>query len=148
MYLALDKISIHEYLNMVKYNTSKYVNYDEILILHNGLIELARPSHFEKLIQVYYTKTNIDRDKFLDLFPKYSQINPVNFICEKLKIISISKNNIVYGPKIEDISRFQKRVLDLLVENNILDSKFIINICTEYSYYLENKDTYNFAGGL
>ena len=47
-----------------------FINYLEVVILENGIIEYAIPSHQEKLISICCKQLNIDRNELAKMCPQ------------------------------------------------------------------------------
>ena len=128
-------MTVLEFLDLVKKEPKKWIRYCEIFILENGSIELARPSHTEKIIDIYCNNEEISREEFNNGF--LINLNPLSFICEKYSIISVWYDFMI-GPSY--INRFQQRSIELLKRNNLICRNPKYEIATEYSWYLENRE--------
>lgn len=60
---------------------AKYINYLEVLILENGSIVYAIPSHQECLISLCTHKMNISRQELLDLCPREYYLDFMTWLC-------------------------------------------------------------------
>lgn len=127
-------MSILEFLDLVKKDPLKWINYCEIIILNNGAIELATPSHQEKLIELYCKYEGITKEQFKKEFPR--ELDIVSFICEKYSLISIWYRQVICTKP----NRFQKRTLDLLKKNGLISENITHKLPKEYSWYLNNRD--------
>lgn len=134
-------ISVKDFLDLVKKEKGLWTNYCEILILRNGMIELARPCHQEKLIEYCCEAEEITREEFIKAFPKHLLVT--SFLCERYSIISVWFNRLEVPSQ---INRFQQRTIDILKQNKLISKDPTYVKCTEYSWYLndlnENKNRY------
>lgn len=127
-------MTVNEFVELINKDPDRWNHYCEIIITATGYIELARPSHQRKLIEIYCDKEGESYDEFNKHVPRMLNINDT--ICEKYNLISVWYDYIIYGGH---ITKFQMRVLAILTK------KGIINIqrskkATEYSWYRNNKD--------
>lgn len=129
------KYTVNEFIEMTKQNPNEWISYCEILILDNGMIELARPSHMEKVIEIYCEKNNITREEFKDNFSR--MLNPLDFICEKYHIIAVWYNKILMPKK---INRFQRLTINKLQDAGLISAYPFISYAIEYSFYKKNKE--------
>ena len=126
----------NEFVNYVKNNKLKFINYCEIIILKSGRIKILDKSHQETLIDLYCMNMRITEEKFKEIWdPKLSIIK---FVTEKYGYISVWYNYII---RPEKINRFQERTLKILTDNNIIKIQNE-EIATEYSWYLEHIDQF------
>ena len=132
-------ISFNNFLDIVNKDPLAWKRYCEILILSNGMIELARPCHQEKLINIYCNKMNINKEEFKEIFPKNLSI--LDFICEKYSIVSVWYNSLIL-PK-QKLNRFQQNTLNKLIEAGLVSSCAHRMVATEYTWYLNNKERIN-----
>lgn len=124
-------MNVYEFLNLVKQDPDKWKNYCEIIIMTSGKIELARPSHTEKIIDIYCEIESITRKEFAEEFPVNLSI--IDFIVEKYSLISVWYNYIIRPTK---INRFQQRTLQILIENGLINPDPEYKIAKEYTWYL------------
>lgn len=129
-------ISFNNFIDIVNKDPLAWKCYCEILILSNGMIELARPCHQEKLINIYCNKMNIDKEEFKKRFP--TNLSIVDFICEKYSIISVWYNSLILPS--QKLNRFQQNTLDKLIEAGLVSSCAYRSIATEYTWYLNNRE--------
>ena len=128
-------MTINEFIDLVKKEPDKWKNYCEIVINRNGTIELARPSHTEKIIEIYCEIMGITKEKFKEEFPRNLSI--IDFIVEKFSLICVWYNYLI---RPEKINRFQQRTLQILIENKLISINPEYKVATEYSWYLNNKE--------
>lgn len=137
----LPSLTVQQYLDFA--NQNNYKNYCEIIILRNGKIIPAIPSHCELLVNMYCNKENIQKYKFKKIFPNI--LDPISFICEKYSCISVWYN-VIRRPRI--ITTFQRKTIDALVNNNCIAEDYKTRIVTEYSWYLNNKERHGLEVNL
>ena len=128
-------MNVFEFIELTKKEPDKWKGSCEIIIKRNGEIELARPSHTEKLIEIYCNNMGITREEFTQTFPTFLHI--ISFICEKFKLICVWYDFLI-GP--EKFNRFQNRTLKLLKDEKIINVTRM-NVATEYSWYLNAMKT-------
>lgn len=58
-----------------------YINYLEVIITEDGILEYAVPSHQEKLISVCCDKLNITRTELNKMCPKEYYFNFIQWLC-------------------------------------------------------------------
>lgn len=136
----MKKLTINQFLHIAKMDPDSWKGYCEILIDNDGFIILARPSHYEALLEYYCNKENITRDQAVENIPiSYS---PLHFIVDKYNIISVWYNSIIYS--YDNMNYKQKHVLDKLLYHHLISSSVLYNqqATREYRLYLERKNKY------
>lgn len=66
-----------------------FVDYLEVVILEDGTIEYAVPSHQEKLIDVCCRRLNVDRKTLADMCPPEHWFDYLTFLCETSNSIAV-----------------------------------------------------------
>lgn len=66
-----------------------FVNYLEVVILENGTVEYAVPSHQEKLIRVCLQKLNISRQELMDLCPREYYGAFMEWLCQTSGAVAV-----------------------------------------------------------
>lgn len=66
-----------------------FVNYLEVVILEDGTIEYAVPSHQEKLIKLCMERLKVTRQELCDLCPQIYFGDFTRWLCEKSQSISV-----------------------------------------------------------
>lgn len=66
-----------------------FINYLEVIILNDGTIEYATPSHQEKLISIACSKLSVSRDRLNDLCPKEYYFSFMNWLCMVSECIAV-----------------------------------------------------------
>jgi hypothetical protein len=131
-------MTILEFLDLVKKDPLKWINYCEIIISKNGCVELANPCHEKKLIEIYCKNEGITIEQFERKFPVC--LSPVSFICEKYSLVSVWYNEI----RCTKLNRFQKRTIELLKRNKLINQSSVVqHVYKEYTWYLENRDRFD-----
>lgn len=103
----------------IEVHKATFTNYLEVVILEDGTIEYAVPSHQEKLIRLGCEKHNLSRDKFYDMCPK-------EYWCDVLTWLSMQTGAIaVWDFKIEGIqpNEAQLRALEMLRREGLYKGK-------------------------
>lgn len=114
-------IILHSPFNIEIHNHTFYY-YCEVVILADGTIEYAVPSHQEKLISIYAKKHNLTREQILKQFS-----NNFSWIQEMMKdtgVISVWYDNVYFVTK---LTEEQKESLKALIDNKCIspDLEFI-----------------------
>lgn len=138
------KYTVNEFIEMTKQNPDEWIGYCEILILNNGMIELARPSHTEKMIEIYCEKMNIATEYFKTNFPNI--LNPLHFISEKYRIVAVWYSSILIPGS--NLNRFQEFTIRRLQDAKLLSMQLLTYNTEEYSYYKRNKKFRKLPEGL
>lgn len=91
-----------------------FANYLEVVILEDGTIEYAVPSHQEKLIKICAVKLSVTRDQLLSLCPKEYHFNFIEWLCMKSGAIPVWERFYIgsCNPK-------QERTLQLLKSHGL-----------------------------
>lgn len=102
----------------VEVHKATFVNYLEIVILEDGTIEYAVPSHQEKLISLACKKIGVDRDTLYGLCPR-------EYWCDVMTWLSIQTSAIaVWDFKIEGTpNEKQLETLDMLRKEGLYKGK-------------------------
>ena len=79
-----------------KLHKKNYVNYLEVVILEDGRIEYAVPSHQEKLIAVACKRLKVSRDELNNLCPVEYYADFLTWLCMQSHAISIWDKFTVY----------------------------------------------------
>ena len=124
-------MNVYEFIDLVKQDPDSWKNYCEIIIGSSGKIELARPSHTEKIIDIYCEIESITKEEFKEEFPVNLSI--IDFVVEKYSLISVWYDYIIRPAK---INRFQQHTLQILVENGLINPNLQYKIAEEYTWYL------------
>lgn len=66
-----------------------FVNYLEVVILEDGTIEYAVPSHQEKLVNIYMKKYNITREEVINRCPEEYYFNYTEWLCDETKAVAV-----------------------------------------------------------
>ena len=102
-------------------NTHKnnFINYLEVIILKDGTIKYAVPSHEQFLIQLYIDTYNVTREELITLIP-IEEI-PIRWLIKRLGVISVWYKSIV-RPSV--ITKEQETILKTFVDNEIIYDKY------------------------
>lgn len=102
-----------------------HINYCEIIILDDGCIVKAIPSHTETLIRLWCDKNKKTRD-CLEKCMEYVNDIPIVFLCNELKCIAVWHDSIIYPE--DGINRLQLDTLQQLMESKIICEFSVPNI--------------------
>ena len=93
----------------VKTHKENFVDYLEVVILEDGTIEYAVPSHQEKLISVCMKKYGINRKSVCDMCPKESYFDFMPWLCKTANAVVVWANFCI-----GKCNAAQKKALELL----------------------------------
>ena len=110
------KMSIYEFLDLVKKEPMKWINYCEIIITKTGGVLVATPSHVERIHQYIYEKYGITKDELNNEMPY--DVMPIGYLVDKYNLIAVWYSGYLWG----SLNKFQKKVIRLLQENNLITS--------------------------
>lgn len=80
--------SVHSPFNVVSHKAT-FINYLEVIILEDGTIEYAVPSHQEKLIAIACNKFQITRQELDDLCPKEFYLDFMKWLCNITNCVTV-----------------------------------------------------------
>lgn len=126
--MRLDKNTVFDY----KTHRKNFINYLEVIILKDGKIVYAVPSHQMKLIDIYIKENNINREDLLDTIPIEEDI--ICWLIYHTECVAVWYN-FVYAP--DNITDKQKESLRRLSNEKCIDHGYIL-----YSIYLEESTGY------
>lgn len=66
----------------IETHKSVFVNYLEVVIYEDGLVEYAVPSHQEKLIGIAMVKMGVTRRELLDMCPREYMFDFMTWLCK------------------------------------------------------------------
>lgn len=91
-----------------------FVCYLEVIILEDGTIEYAVPSHQQKLLELYMKKYNVKREDVMDMCPPEYYFSPNEWLCKETGAISVWDYFFIgnYNEK-------QKEVLEMLKKEKL-----------------------------
>ena len=86
-----------------------FIDYLEVVILEDGTVEYAVPSHQEKLIAVACQKLNVTRDELSDMCPEEYYFDFSNWLCKMSGCVAVYTNGFMGKPndkQFREIMRF------------------------------------------
>ena len=110
--MRLDRNTVFDY----KTHRENFINYLEVIILEDGEIVYAVPSHQQKLIELYCKKHNVTPRELQEIIPL--QESPIDWLIYNLGVISVWYE-FIYRPK--EITDKQKEALERLVSEDCID---------------------------
>lgn len=135
--LAMIKFNIFDFVKYTKLNRGKFINYCEIIMDPFGNIILAIPSHTEAVVRYVMEKENKSIDDIRNEIP--TNCSPLTWCIDKYGLIAIWYCGYMHGTyKYKRPNRFQRRSLDILINNGLITEEYIES-CREYSLYLKRK---------
>lgn len=96
-----------------------FVNYLEVIMLPDGTIEYAVPSHSEKLIAIAMKMKNCSRFQLYDMCPEEYWLDVNTWLCNETGCLAIWDNRVTGTPNEE-----QKKSLETLVREGLLKSNY------------------------
>lgn len=96
-----------------------FTNYLEVIILPNGTINYAVPSHQEKLIQIAMEQLSISRDQLSAAVPEDYYFDLIEWLCLVTKCVSVWNDRWIGEP-----NERQEEVIKMLVEEKLLNLSF------------------------
>lgn len=73
----------------IKQHKEHYVNYFEAVILEDGTVEYAHPSHQEKLANLACNKLNISRPELVAMCPPDYYFDFITWLCQQANAIAV-----------------------------------------------------------
>lgn len=129
------KYSVKEFIDLTRSEPHRWIHYCEIIILYNGMILLARPSHQECIINYAMEVESNTREEILkELYPYYS---PDGFYIDKYHLIAVWYDYL-YLSDSQMLNRFQVHTLKELSKAGLIDIRNI-GYTREYRSYLEER---------
>ncbi len=98
-----------------KTHNETFICYCEVIILPDGTIEYAIPSHQEKLIEVYARNNNLTIDEVKDKFA-----NDIDFFDKLMKETRLVLVWYEYEQHFTELTDEQKKSLQLLIDNGCI----------------------------
>lgn len=92
----------------------KYINYCEVIIDKDGMIEYVRPNHIQTLIRA----TNLPEDLIWAMMP--IDASPIVWLVDFTGCVAIWYN-MIYAPK-QGLTTEQERAIRLLIEAKIIEN--------------------------
>ena len=135
VFFIMESMSILEFIEYTKKNPDKFICYCEIMITPTGSIILCRPSHQETVLKYVMEKENKTREELSNSIPMWC--SPLSFLIDKYGLIAVWYDFYI-GSKCHGVNRFQKRTIDLLTKNGLVDFTEH-NLTNEYGLYLERE---------
>lgn len=110
-----DEYSIYSEFNLEKHMNT-FINYLEVIMLPNGKIEYAVPSHQEKLISLLMKNRKWTRNQVEQACPKEYYCDYITWLLKETRCLAIWTHGYIGNP-----NRLQKRALKKLKENGLLN---------------------------
>lgn len=95
-----------------------FINYLEVVILEDGTIQYAVPSHSEKLIAIAMVKLGVTRKELEDLCPIEYYFDFMTWLCKMSDCVSLW-NGHMYG----EANEKQQAVIQELIEAELYHGK-------------------------
>lgn len=93
----------------IEKHKATFVNYLEVVILHNGAVVYAVPSHQEMLIKLACLKTGMTRDQLKDACPREYYFDFTKWLCMMSGAVAVWNEHCEYGtPTVQQIAMLRK----------------------------------------
>lgn len=99
----------------IEKHKSIYINYLEVIILPDGTVEYAVPSHQEKLIKIAMEKLKVTREELNELCPREYYFDLITWLTKITSCVSVWNNYVVGEP-----NEIQKEVIEQLKLEGLL----------------------------
>lgn len=109
----------------IELHKKNYVNYLEVVILPDGVIEYAVPSHQEKLIKIACDRYKWTRDDLNKNCPEEYYFDFITWLCNITGCISVWNNYCVYPTDEGLIRREQIETLQKLKDNSLYQGEIL-----------------------
>lgn len=113
-----------------------HIRYCEAIILPNGDIEYANPSHTYKLCEIYDSSKSIK--EINSIIPL--QCSPIDWLCRECQCVAVWYNMIMYDYKFQKITEQQKDSIKALIDNKVIDIPY--GLVNELEQYYESYQEY------
>lgn len=91
----MEEYNLHSKFDIDKHKKT-YINYIEIVILEDGTVEYAVPSHQEKLIKLACQKLNITREELDHMCHIEYYSDFMKWLCKITKSVSVWNGSIIF----------------------------------------------------
>lgn len=91
----------------IELHRNNFKNYLEVIILPDGKVEYAVPSHQEKLIKICMDKFNVTREELNSMCPEEFYLDFMTWLCEKSRCISVWTNFYRGAPNSNQLSKLK-----------------------------------------
>ena len=102
----------------IEVHKKSFVNYLEIIIRVDGVIEYAVPSHQEKLISIAIEKLGVTKDRLYDMCPTEYLFDVCKWLCIITECVSVW-NDFYVG----ELNEAQKKALQNLKSHGLYKGK-------------------------
>lgn len=92
----------------IETHKANFINYLEVVILEDGTVEYAVPSHQEKAIQIGMEKTGQDRDTFYNSCPPEYYFDVMKWLSLATGIVFVWNNGIMGTPNLKQCERLNE----------------------------------------
>lgn len=89
----------------IEQHKKNFIHYLEVIILPNGTIEYAVPSHQEKLIQIACKTHNMTREEVGQQCPKNMYGDFLRWLCQFTGCVSVWEHFIVQGNRLTETQK-------------------------------------------
>jgi hypothetical protein len=103
----------------VETHKKTFIRYLEVVILEDGTIVYAIPSHQEKLIAVACQKHSVTRDQLADMCPPEYYFDYMAWLCEMSGCVSVWINHIFGSPNNRQLESLKMLADERLYEGEV-----------------------------
>lgn len=87
---------------------ANFINYLEVVILEDGTVEYAVPSHQEKAIQIGMEKTGQDRETFYNSCPPEYYFDVMDWLSKVTGVVFVWNDGIAGTPNLKQCERLNE----------------------------------------
>jgi len=102
----------------IETHKNTFVNYLEVIILEDGTVSYAVPSHQEKLIMIACQKLQVTRQELNDLCPAEYYADFMTWLCKMSNCVALWNEHMVGIP-----NELQKEAINALAKHNLYQGK-------------------------
>ena len=112
--MEVNGYGLHSKFN-IELHKQTFINYLEVIILSDGTVEYAVPSHQEKLIKIACKKLRITKANLFEMCPLEYHFDVITWLCKITGAVSVWSSGIEYY----QINEKQKNVLKRMKINGL-----------------------------
>ena len=107
----------------IEQHKKHFTNYLEVIILPDGTVEYAVPSHQEKLIAICQKQLRVSRDQLMYMCPEEYYADFMVWLCNVSHCVAVW-NNFIYKSDSEPLTNAQYQTLDKLKKAKLYKGEF------------------------
>lgn len=129
-YMQTNEYGLYSAFDIEKHNQT-FIDYFEAVLMADGTVQYAVPSHQEKLIEIGKEKYGKSRDDFIAMCPREMYYDYMEWLCEVTGCVAMLSRFVVGKP-----NSFQLDKIHELIDARIV-SPCVLNILNEGGSYAE-----------